>query len=82
MNSSGSVGALLFPAVKLDLVWPGRAFAGFAERLEAQQKDRPLGAAVVHELHRLLPACVLEKDDDPVVVLLEVEARLRSAHSL
>ena len=30
-RDSGSVGALLFPAVKLDLVWPGRAFAGFEE---------------------------------------------------
>src|SRR5271170_6743322 len=69
-------GAQLFPAVELDFVWPGRAFAGFEERLEAQQEDSPFGAAVVHEFHRLLPALVLEEDDGPVAVLFEVEAYL------
>src|SRR5271165_3900574 len=64
---------LLFPAVELDLVRPGRAFPGFEERLQAQQKHAPFGAAMVHELHRLLPAFVLEKNDGPVAFLFEIE---------
>ncbi len=67
---------LLFPTVELDLVWPGRAFAGFEQRLEAQQKDRPFGAAVVHELHRLLPALMFEENNGPVTVLCQIEADL------
>src|SRR5579863_2320463 len=68
----------LFPAVELDLIWPGRALAGFKQRLEAQQEDRPLGAAVMHEFHRFLPTLVFEQDDGPVTVLLDVEADLRA----
>src|SRR3984885_1493112 len=37
-------GALLFPTIELDLVRPGRTFAGFEERLKAQQEHRPFGA--------------------------------------
>jgi len=70
------VKARLFPTVELDLVWPGRAFAGFEERFQAQQEDRPFGAAVVHKFHRLLPALVLEENNGPVAVLFEVEAYL------
>jgi hypothetical protein len=33
------------------------------QRLQAHQEDRPLGAAMVHEFHRFLPALVLEEDD-------------------
>src|SRR6266478_190254 len=51
----------------------GRAFSGFEKRLQAQQKDRPLGAAMVHELHRLLPTLVFEQDDGPVAFLSEIE---------
>src|SRR5712664_3697007 len=39
------VGAALFPAVELDVVWRGSAFPGFEKRLQAQQEDRPLGTA-------------------------------------
>src|ERR1700722_19699465 len=53
----------LFPCVELDLVRPRRTGARFEQRLEAQQKPRPFGAAVMHELHRLLPAVVPEQDD-------------------
>jgi hypothetical protein len=56
------VNARLFPTVELDLVWPGRAFAGFEQRFQAQQEDRPFGAAVVHKFHRFLPALVLEEN--------------------
>src|ERR1700761_1173785 len=56
----------LFPTVELDLVWPGRAFAGFEQRFKAQQENRPLGTAVVHELPGFLPALVLEQHDGPV----------------
>ena len=41
----------------------GRALAGLEQRLEAHQVDAPLGAAVVHELHRFPPAFVREQDD-------------------
>src|SRR5205807_830154 len=66
--------AILFPTVQLDLVRRGGTFACLQKRFEAEQEDSPLRAAVVHELHRLLPICVLEKDDGPVVVLFNVEA--------
>ena len=54
----------------------GRTFAGFEKRLQAQQKDCPFGAAMVHELHRLLPALVFEENDGPVAFLFEIEAYL------
>src|SRR6266853_3704403 len=71
-RSNASRRAALFPAVELDIVWMGRAFSGFEKRLQAQQKDRPLGAAVVHELHRLLPTLLFEEDDGPVAFLPEI----------
>ena len=37
------------------------------------QKDTPFRAAMVHELHRLLPTLVFEKDNGPVAVLFEVK---------
>ena len=52
----------------------GGTLAGFEQGLQAQQKDRPLGAAMVHELHRLLPTLVFEQDDGPFAFLFEVEA--------
>src|SRR5256885_6050357 len=42
------------PAIDLQIVRRRAAFPGFEERLEAQEKDAPLGAAVVHEVHWLL----------------------------
>src|ERR1700733_7619723 len=71
-KSSTLVGAALFPVVELDLVWRGGSFPGFEKRLQAQQKDPPLGAAMVHELHRLLPTLVFKEDDGPVAFLPEV----------
>src|SRR5580704_14947895 len=67
-----------FPAVELDLVWPRPAFAGFEQRLQAQQKDRPLGAAMVREFHRLLPTLVLDEDKSPVGFLPEIKAYCRA----
>src|SRR6266478_2179366 len=75
-RSNASRRAALFPAVELDIVWMGRAFSGFEKRLQAQQKDRPLGAAVVHELHRLLPTLLFEEDDGPVAFLPEIPTYL------
>src|SRR5437016_5145957 len=69
-------GAALFPAIELDLVRRRGSLPGFEQRLQAQQKDRPLGAAMVHEFHRLLPALVLEEDDGPVAFLSEIETNL------
>src|ERR1700677_3711771 len=68
----------LFPAVQFDFVWPGRAFAGFKKRLQTQQEDRPLCAAMVHELARLLPTLVFEQDDGPIPSLSELETDLRA----
>jgi hypothetical protein len=68
------VDATLFPAIEFDLVWPGATFPCFEKRFEAEQEDRPLRAAMVHELHWLLPVCVLEKEDGPIVILFDVEA--------
>lgn len=53
-------------AADMGVVRIGTAFPGFDERLQAHQIDRPLGAAVVHEFHRLLPILVLEEDDGVV----------------
>src|SRR6266545_895892 len=63
----------LFPAVELDIVWGRGAFAGLEKRFQAQQKDAPLGAAMVHELHRFLPTLVFEQDDGPVAFLSEIK---------
>jgi hypothetical protein len=51
----------------------GAPFSGLDERLQAQQERTPLGAAMVHELHRLLPALVLEQDDGPLTFLFEIK---------
>lgn len=69
-------GCPLVPLVDLDVVWPGGTFPGFEKRLQAHQKDRPLGAATVHELHRLLPTLMFEEDDGVVVVLFELPTYL------
>src|SRR5205814_8397341 len=66
------------PVVDLDVVRVGRALPGLHQRLQTQQENRPLGAAVVHELHRLLPTLVLEEDDGEVTFPLEIEANLRA----
>ena len=67
---SSLVGApALFPAVELDFVRPGGTVAGFEKRLQAEQKDPPLGATMMHELYRLLLTLVFEEDDRPVAFL-------------
>src|SRR5215208_8229478 len=64
------------PVADLYVVGGRGALAGLDEGLQAHQEDRPLGAAVVHELHRLLPALVLEQDDGVVALLFEIETDL------
>ena len=56
----------------------GCALPGLDERLQAQQVDRPLRAAVVHEVDRFLPALVFEQDGGVVALLLEVPADRRA----
>src|SRR5581483_90601 len=51
------------PVADLGIAGIGRARAGLDERLQAHQKDRPFGGAVVHELHRLSPVQMLEEHD-------------------
>src|SRR4029453_6132707 len=58
------------PVADHDVVRRGLALAGLDQLLEAHQVDRPLGAAVVHELHGLLPAFVPEQHDREAVLLL------------
>src|SRR4249920_2017095 len=77
-NPPTLAGTALLPAVELDIVWRGGTFPGFEKRLHAQQKDPPLGAAMVHELHRLLPTLVLEEDDGPVAFLFELPTYYRA----
>jgi hypothetical protein len=67
------LGLPLVPVVDPNIVWAGRTFPGLDKRLEAHQKRRPFGAAVVHELHRLSPALVFEENDGIVTFLLEIE---------
>src|SRR4051812_45230416 len=50
------------PVADLHVIGAGRSFAGLDQRLQAHQEDRPLRAAVVHELHRFPPTGVLEED--------------------
>ncbi len=57
------------PVVNLDVVRIGSTFPGFDKRLEAQQIDGPLGTAVVHKLHRFLPALLLEEDNGVLPIL-------------
>src|SRR5258705_114300 len=66
------------PVADPDVVRAGLAFPGLHQRLQTHQENRPLGAAVVHELRWLLPVLVLEEDDGEVAFLPEVETDLRS----
>src|SRR5262249_26342701 len=66
------------PVADAHIVRARLALAGFTERLEAHEEDRPLAAAVVHELHGLFPAFVPEENHGEVVFLLEIEADLRA----
>src|SRR5690606_6470227 len=66
------------PVPDLDVVrtWP--TFPGLAQRLQAHQESRPLGAAVIHELDGLLPSLVLEEHDREIPRLLEIETNPRT----
>src|ERR1700676_4794446 len=66
------VDTALVPVVDLHVVRVGGTLSGFEKRLETQQKDGPLCAAVVHEFHGCLPTLVFEEDDRVVTILLEV----------
>ena len=66
------------PVADLDVARLGVAGAGLEKRLQAHQERRPLGAAVVHEVARLLPALVVEADDREVVLRRKIEADLRA----
>ena len=63
-------------AADMGVVRVGGSFPGFHKRLQAHQIDRPLGAAMVHEFHRLLPTLVLEEDDGMVACLFEIKTYL------
>src|SRR5687768_8776083 len=75
LSISKDLGCLV-PVVDLDVVRVGRTFPGFQKRLQAHQKHPPLGAAMVHEFHRLLPILVLEQDDGIVALLFELPTDL------
>src|SRR5690606_9540012 len=62
------------PIADLRIVRARLTLAGLTKRFQAHQEDRPLGAAVVHELHGLLPSFVLEEHDREIALLLEIEA--------
>src|SRR5262249_9226278 len=64
---------ILVQVVNLDVVRPRCAGAGLDQRLQAHEKHRPLGAAVMHELDRPPPALVLEQHDRVVAVLPQLE---------
>src|SRR5262245_47634837 len=51
------------PVVDLDVVRVRGSFPSFDQRLQTQEEYRPLGAAVVHELHRFFPPLVREEHD-------------------
>ena len=53
-------------AADMDIVRVGTTFPRLHKRLQTHQINRPLGAAVVHELYCLLPILVLEEDDGMV----------------
>src|ERR1700687_3067105 len=63
---------ILLRVVDLGILWPSGTFPGFDKRFQAHQKDPPLAAAMVHELHRLLPTLVFEEDDGVVAILFEL----------
>src|SRR5262245_32143518 len=67
---------LSMPVADLDVAGAGLPFARLDQRLQAHQEGRPLRAAVVHELHRLLPIQVLEEHDGIVGLLFKLETHL------
>jgi hypothetical protein len=77
-RSSPWAGTALFPAIDLDVVWMG---PGFKQRLQAEQKHRLLGAALLHELDGLLPALIFEDYDRPVTSCLRSKLILVPIHS-
>jgi cholesterol transport system auxiliary component len=56
----------------------GGALTALEQGFQTEQIDRPLGAAVVHELDDFGPPLVLEKDDGVVSGLLQVETDFRT----
>src|SRR5262245_15320831 len=72
----GGWGGRSVPVADPGVVRVRLALARLAERFQAHQEDRPLGAAVVHELHGLLPALVPEQHDGEIVFPLEFEVDL------
>src|SRR5262245_45650331 len=73
-STASSGGASVGPvATNMGIVGVGTTFAGFHQRLQAHQIDRPLGTAMVHEFDRLLPTLVLEENDGMVACLFEIE---------
>src|ERR1700722_18993713 len=69
---------LSVPIADPDIVGAGIALPGLHQRLQAHQKNRPLGAAVVHEFRRFSPTLMIEQDDGIVVFLFEIETDLCS----
>src|SRR5262245_34067170 len=53
----------LVPVADPDVVRSRGASTSLSVRLETHQERRPLGAAVVHELHSLLPALMRKEHD-------------------
>src|SRR4051794_13191361 len=66
------------PVADLHVPRCGRALPCLHQRLQAHQERAPLGAAVVHELHRLAPAGVREQHDRVVAVLPELPVDRRA----
>ena len=67
------------PIVDLDVVGLGGTLPGLEQGLQAHQENRPLGAAVVHELHWLLPALVERSTSaSDVMSLANVRKALRN----
>src|ERR1700678_914323 len=66
------------PVADPDVVRARIALPGLHKRLQAHQKDRPLGAAVVHEFHGFIPTLMIEQDDGIIAFLLEIETDLCS----
>ena len=55
-------GRPLIPEVDLDVVGSRAAFPSFQPIHQAEQEGGPLGTAMVHEFHGLLPVGVREQD--------------------
>src|SRR4029079_6544398 len=66
------------PARDVDVVRVGRPLPALEQRLHAHEERRPFGAAVVHELERLLPALVPDADDGVVLIFAELEVDARA----